>query len=386
MCVLFLLSPVFALPFLFYYIKRRKIWAVWLFAFFLGLVAYCTIPSQDLFRHFMHYETYSNYKWEDFTYFDFELNGIVVFIYCLMGKLGIPFDFLRFLTISSSYLMIFHIFKFKSNQINYTIKEYFTRFLILTLFYDLFYTIAGVRYGFALCIYLYGLFFYIEKRSLIKSIFLFIVAGLFHSSFLFLIPASFVIYILRIGKKSMIIMTFLAFVGMTIFFAKYSYLLGVRENWYASGSSVSSYSSMTTFGFLGFVLPKLCVVPFVILLFRKFNKKSKWMRIAMAWFIISFVTIQNAVFFYRFWWVVMALGIYVFMDFEKINGKDNLMAQKFVKYATLFAILSLIPVKGFLENSDYGRLFKPIPMIFSEHYTVKEVLKIIPNAGDFYFN
>ena len=140
--LIFTLSPLLTLPFILYYIRRRKIWAVWLLAFFLGIVAYCTIPSQDLFRHLLHYETYSNYNWKDFTYFDFELNGIIVFIYCLMGKLGIPFDFLRFMTISTSYLMIYQVFKNKINQIHYTNKEYFTRFLIFTLFYDLFYTIS----------------------------------------------------------------------------------------------------------------------------------------------------------------------------------------------------------------------------------------------------
>lgn len=384
--LIFTLSPLLTLPFILYYIRRRKIWAVWLFASFLGIVAYCTIPSQDLFRHLMHYETYSNYKWKDFTYFDFELNGIIVFIYCLMGKLGIPFDFLRFITISTSYLMIYQIFKYKINQINYTNREYFTRFLIFTLFYDLFYTIAGVRYGFALCIYIYGLYFYIEKRSYIKSILLFIIAGLFHSSFLFLIPAAFVIYILKVSKRSLLIIAIIAFVAMTIFFAKYSYLLGVRENWYGNGSSVSSYSSMTTYGFLGFFLPKLCVVPFVVLLIKKYDKTSKWMRFTMAWFIISIINLQNAVFFYRFWWVVMALGIYIYIDVEKKNGKDNLMAKKFLRYAILFALFSLIPVKSFLENSNYERLFEPIPLIFSEQYNVQDILERIPNAGDFYTN
>lgn len=173
---------------------------------------------------------------------------------------------------------------------------------------------------------------------------------------------------------------------MTIFFAKYSYLLGVRENWYGNGSSVSSYSSMTTYGFLGFFLPKLCVVPFVVLLIRKYDKTSKWMRFTMAWFIISIINLQNAVFFYRFWWVVMALGIYIYIDVEKKNGKDNLMAKKFLRYAILFALFSLIPVKSFLENSNYERLLEPIPLIFSEQYNVQDILKRIPNAGDFCTN
>ena len=381
---LVILSPLFALPFIFYYIRCRKTWAVYLFAIFLGIVAYCTIPSQDLFRHLLHYETYSKYNWRNFNYVDFELNGIIVYIYCLMGKLGIPFDFLRLFTISSSFLMLFQVFKYKSNKNGYTKKEFFVRFLILTLFYDLFYTIAGVRYGFALCVYIYGLYFYIEKSSYIKSILLFIVAGLFHSSFFYLIPAVYAIYFVKASKKSLIIITLLVFVAMSIFFLKYSYLLGVRESWYTNGSSVTSYSSMTLYGFLGFALPKLCVVPFAILLFKNYDETSKWMRFAMAWLMVSVVTIQNAVFFYRFWWVFMALGIYMYMDIEKEYGIDNSMAKKLLRCAALFAVFSLIPVKTFLTNSDYERLLQPLPFTFTEQYTKKDILEKIPNAGDFY--
>lgn len=369
---------------MFYYIRCRKTWAVYLFAIFLGIVAYCTIPSQDLFRHLLHYETYSKFNWRNFSYVDFELNGIIVYIYCLMGKLGIPFDFLRLFTISSSFLMLFQVFKYKSNKNGYTKKEFFVRFLILTLFYDLFYTIAGVRYGFALCVYIYGLYFYIEKSSYIKSILLFIVAGLFHSSFFYLIPAVYAIYFVKASKKSLIIITLLVFVAMSIFFLKYSYLLGVRESWYTNGSSVTSYSSMTLYGFLGFALPKLCVIPFAILLLKNYDETSKWMRFAMAWLMVSVVTIQNAVFFYRFWWVFMALGIYMYMDIEKEYGIDNSMAKKLLRCAALFAVFSLIPVKTFLTNSDYERLLQPLPFTFTEQYTKKEILEKIPNAGDFY--
>lgn len=171
---------------------------------------------------------------------------------------------------------------------------------------------------------------------------------------------------------------------MSIFFLKYSYLLGVRESWYTNGSSVTSYSSMTLYGFLGFALPKLCVVPFAILLFKNYDETSKWMRFAMAWLMVSVVTIQNAVFFYRFWWVFMALGIYMYMDIEKEYGIDNSMAKKLLRCAVLFAVFSLIPVKTFLTNSNYERLLQPLPFTFTEQYTKKEILEKIPNAGDFY--
>lgn len=80
----------------------------------------------------------------------------------------------------------------------------------------------------------------------------------------------------------------------------------------------------------------------------------------------------------------MSLGIYVFVEIEDEGGIDKKMALNLLYTAALFALFSLIPAKGFVINSDYSRLIEPVPMIMSDHYTVDEILKEFPDAGQFY--
>ena len=82
---LYLISPILSLPFILLDIRNGKKSAVLVFAIFLGSVAYCTIPLQDLFRHLVHYENYSSYGLSDYSYWDFEMNGIVVYVYSLVS-------------------------------------------------------------------------------------------------------------------------------------------------------------------------------------------------------------------------------------------------------------------------------------------------------------
>jgi len=383
--LLYCLSPVFALPFILFGIKDRRKWAVVAFALFLGTIAYLTIPLQDLFRHLEHYETFSEYDFKDITDVQLNLNGIILYVYVLMGKLHIPFDFLRLFTISSGFYMLFSIFNWKMEHTGrkYSSKAYFIRFLVLTFFFDLFYTISGVRYGYALCLYLFGTHhLFITKKWVWGILFLLLAIG-FHSSFLYLIVATYGLYFVRINKKTMILLGVLTFVGMTIFFQKYSYLLGLRSDWYLSESStVGDYSNMTVNGMIGFFLPKVFVLPFAHILIKYFDPKSKWMRLSLAWFVVAVVCMWNAVFFYRIWWGFMATGIYMFLDYEDLTGIAYRKARVLLYSSVCFALFSLIPAYQEVTHSDYVKLIEPAPMIFSHHTTVEEVLQKVPNAED----
>lgn len=383
--ILLLISPLLSLPFILLKIRERSKVAVFIFAIFLGTIAYCTIPYQDLFRHLMHYEAISKYKnITDVSSFDFEMNGILVYIYWILSKLSIPFDYIRLIAIPIGYYLLFIIFyeKTKSSVIKYSNKEYFVRFLILTFFFDLFYTIEGARYGVALCFYLYGLFQLFEKNNRAKCILMLVLASLYHSSFMYFSIISFIIYNAKISKNKAIIYTIIAFICMTLFFKYFGYILGTRADWYLNKTSGSTaYSSMTFYGIVGFFLPKLCVVPFSVLLLKYFTPKSKWMKMGLVWLILSIVGLSNAVFFYRIWWVFMALGIYMFIDYEKFFGKNNHKSYRFLTASILFALSSLIPMHSILMKSNYEKLFMPYPIILEHTYNSAEILKEYPYAG-----
>lgn len=383
--LLLLISPMLSLPFILLKVRERSKVAVFVFAILLGTIAYCTIPYQDLFRHLMHYEAISEYEnITDIPLFDFEMNGIIVYIYWLTAKLSIPFDYIRLFTTAIAYYLLFLIYFEKTNNsgINYTNKEYFIRFLILTFFFDLFYTIAGVRFGVALCLYLYGLFQLFEKNNRTKCFLFLISAALYHSSFLYFSIISFIIYITKLRKDTAILYTIIAFICMALFFKYFGYILGARADWYLNKSSGSTaYSSMTFYGMLGFFIPKLCVLPYAILLLKYFTAESKWMKMAMVWLILSILGLNNAVFFYRIWWVFMALGVYMFIDYERFCGKNNRISYKLLSASIIFALTSLIPMYSILTKSNYERVFLPYTIIFEHSYNSAEILKEYPNAG-----
>lgn len=384
--IFYLISPLLSLPFILLDVKNRKKGAILLFAIFLGTFAYCTIPLQDLFRHLANYENYSTYKISDFSYFDFEMNGIVVYLYSIMGHLNIPFDILRFITTALGFYLLSNVFEWKINnsQRRYSKKSYFLHFLILTFYFDITYTIAGVRYGVALCFYIYGSHLILERNSTIRGLLWIISAMLYHPSFLFLTLASYTLYFLKINKRTIIIFSLFAFICMSFLFSHYSYLLGNRADWYINSTEgSSSYKAMTIYGFLGFVLPKLCGIPIVILLLKFYNSQSIWMRLSLSWFVLSIICLNNAVFFYRVWWGFMATGVYVLIDYEVLKGIDLKYVKIFLTSSILFSILSLIPVKNFIIRSKYERLLLPTPLIINEHYTTSDILKQYPTAGDF---
>lgn len=383
---LYLISPILSLPFILLDIRNGKKSAVLVFAIFLGSVAYCTIPLQDLFRHLVHYENYSSYGLSDYSYWDFEMNGIVVYVYSLMSHLHIPFDFLRLLTTALSFYLFYKIFdwKIKASPRSYSNKEYFIHFLILTFFFDITYTIAGVRYGVALSFFMYGTHQFIERKSKVLGAFWLICSFLYHPSFLFLTISSYALYFLKINKKTIIVFSLIAFFAMSYFFQHFGYLLGVRESWYVNNSGGSSdYKAMTVFGFLGFILPKMCGIPIAVLLLKYFNAKSGWMRLSLSWLVLSIICLNNAVFLYRIWWGFMATGIYVLIEYEILYGINRRIVKRFLLSSVLFTLFSLIPFKNFILQSKYEKLLFPAPYVFSEHYTSSDVLKQCPTAGDF---
>lgn len=384
--LLFLISPILSLPTIFSGIKHGKKSSLVLLALFMGLFAYCTMPAQDLFRHFEHYEHFASLNLKDITELDFSLNGIEVYIFCLMGKIGLHFDYFRLFTLSIGFYLLCDIFywKMRNTSVVYSNTEYFARFIIFLLFFDLFYTVMGLRYGFALCLYLYGVFKMIDKDEKKKALVFFVLAYLFHTSFLFLVGASLALYYLRISKSNMVLLVILAFAAMRYFFAHYSDMLGVRADWYGSSSRVSDYSNMTTWGLIGFVGPKLCALPFAFLMFKNNIQDSKWGRMAMAWFVLSLICLSNAVFLYRIWWGFTAIGVYLLIDLEKVHGKFDLNVIKRIKYAgILFLLFNIIPHHSMFTRSDYYRLFEPVPIILMENYDINEILKKYPSIGDF---
>lgn len=373
---LFILSPLFSFPYIIYGIYRRYKGAVFCFILFLGILAYISIPYEDLYRQMLNFYTFKSHG---VTYADVQLNGIIVYIYRLFINYNIPFDYIRLLQIPVSFALLYSIFKNKieNSIIEYSYKEINVRFLLLFLFFDLLYTIYGVRYGFALSFYLYGMYLAIDQEKIKKAIVFFFLAIAFHQAFLFLGILSLFFYKLKVSTKTAIILglfsIFVTNIGIGLLGKE---LLGARYDWYFSGKGDNaSYSHMTMFGLLGFFLPKICVIPYVHLVLKKQVQESKWHRISVVWLVISLMFLSNAVLFYRTWWVFMSIGIYMLLDIEQFYIISYKCIRRLIISGILFCCFNSFAYHNMLAAIPFSELSKPIPFILSHSYSKEDVIK-----------
>ena len=384
-CIL-IICPILSLPLIFLGIYKRYQGATIFFALFLAIFAYLLCPLEDLYRHTLNY-----YYWEGKTihsikFDDLQLNGIIVYLYQFMVNHDIPFDFIRLIEAPVSFLLFVNIFiyKLKHSSAAYTHKDLFLRFVILFLFFDYLYTIIGVRYGFALSIYLYGLHFAIDRNKKFKSFILFLIAALIHSSFFLLGLLSLILYRINFNKRTAIILAITVYFVLNFLLIKFGYLLGNRLEWYFSSKSiVSRYSEMSFFGIVGFWLLKSCAIPFVYLLYKYYDKTSKWRRISIVWFIISLAFIGNAVFFYRTWWVFMSIGIFLLLDIEQKILLQRYIIKILIFCGLIFTTFNTLQYRSFILHSRYYELTKPIPYILSDSYSLEWVKNNINNKGSY---
>lgn len=330
--LLFLISPILSIPFIFRGLKNRCYGAFFLYALILGTFAYIMLPYQDLYRHSLNYYYWDGVPFSKIKFTDLMLNGLITYIEWFMINHNIPFEYLRFFEIIVAFLLLSKIFNYlliKNNR-DYTHIQLFNRLLIFLLFFDFFYTAEGTRFGFALSFYIYGIHELIDLNSKWKCTFFVVVAGLIHLSFLFLSPIVLFLYNLRLRKYQALALVIVLFFMFGVIISQFAYLLGPRAEWYFSNKEggVASYSAMTMFGLIGFFLPKLAAIPFIMILFYYYDKYNKWNRMALSWLIIAMVTLINPVLFYRIIWVFMSMGIYLLLSIEQIR----VIKTKFISY------------------------------------------------------
>jgi hypothetical protein len=98
-------------------------------------------------------------------------------------------------------------------------------------------TTSGVRYGFAVCQYVYALHLVFNKKSWLPALFFALFATQIHVSFAFFIPISVLLYWLCSTKRKTIVFFGLLSVVLIPIISHFSYLLGRRADWYFGGGN-----------------------------------------------------------------------------------------------------------------------------------------------------
>ena len=65
--ILFVISPFFALPVIFYFIYKRSYVGIVFFALFMGIMSHLILPSGDLYRYHLQYDLYKISEFSEIT-------------------------------------------------------------------------------------------------------------------------------------------------------------------------------------------------------------------------------------------------------------------------------------------------------------------------------
>ena len=379
--IIFIMSPLLSLPLIIKGIYHRDKVAFFLFAIFMGFAAYLTLPFADLFRHTLMYYDYGKLPSADFK-INFGLGGewFIPVMDRFLYLNGIGFEFLRLLEAVISFLQLYVICNWfiKRSDYIYTPKQIFSRFIILFLFFEFLYMITGMRFGFAMCQYIFGLHLLLNLNKKILSLIFFYFACAIHTSFNFFIPITFLIYITKPSKKNIIpLFMFVLLVSTSVEHILLP-MMGRRAEWYFSEDS-EGWGNTTIYGFIFSLVPKLCTIPFIVMLIRNYSNDNKWARMYLAWLILGITLINNFVVLQRVTWVLNMLGVFLLMSLEwKIAIKYKL--KRWIMYSGIaLTLFNTLNFKTFFLKSDYYRLFYPVPVILSQEYELDWILRNIDN-------
>lgn len=205
--LLFIICPIFALPFAINMVFNKKKWAVFILSLFMGLCAILWPPTGDLYRHSI---SYFEYRQMTLPCFVNELKMHPDFIFHILSfvfaKIGLNFEILRFLFVFICYNIIFYIFydSVKCKKIGYH-NLIFTCFYFSVMFFSI---VQGLRFATAVYIFIYGSYIYLINTNN-KGLIYLILSFLIHFS---IFPLSVLVILIKVGlninRTSMFILFF----------------------------------------------------------------------------------------------------------------------------------------------------------------------------------
>lgn len=383
--IIFLLSPLCALPLIFYGIYYRKKGAFLMLAIFMGVMGWLFAPMHDLYRHTF---TYHYYEHQPFTAtvhpFNLVMNGSSSFIFWLLSHFDIPFEAMRSSIVTISFYLLCAVFNYMIDHSShqYQRQDIFLRFLIFLLFFDMFYVIEGIRYGFSMCVYIYALHHLINRDNKTTAVLLFLFAGSWHIAFFYFGSMTWFMYLLKMRRSSYLLFFFLSMVSIILAYSQFAALIGQeRAQWYISGKGVAHYSGMTAIGLTVYLLMKFAAIPYAVLVFKYYSKDSGWMRIGMAWIFLSLSVSFSAITFYRSWWVFTTMGIFLLLHIENHVELGRRWLSILLLSSILFCSVATIRFHSYILYSNYYRIIQPVPYILTQTYDQKWINYNIQPSG-----
>lgn len=244
-------------------------------------------------------------------------------------------------------------------------------------------TTSGVRYGFAVCQYIYALHLVFNKKSWLPALFFALFATQIHVSFAFFIPISVLLYWLCSTKRKTIVFFGLLSVVLIPIISHFSYLLGRRADWYfGGGNSVSDNSAITIYGFILTIGVRLFLLPLLVLVYQYFNPtrvaqyhSCRWTRMAAVWIGMAVMFISNMTMLYRLTFVLSTIGIFLLLEIEQHSYVRKRFITILLWCGIMTTLCNTVNYRSIILNSRYQYIAMPVPVILQDHYDKQWILE-----------
>ena len=375
--ILFILSPLLTLPYILYGIYYRRKSAFLLFSLFLGVFAWLTAPFADLYRH-----TFWAYEFVDIPVstivFDLEPDFLIPLIDHILLNNDIPYQYLRlFYTTECFWLMsIIFIYQIKHSKKRYSNNEYFVRFILFFLFFEVIQTVSSVRYGFALYQFIFAIHLFFYKKEYMYSLLFAFFACIIHTSFSFIIPLSFLLYVISSTKKRLKWVLITVPIFAVLAFDMFLPLLSYRADWYFQGG-ISGKSESTLFGLILYLYMRVFLFPFPYLALKYYLTRLHWCRICIAFTTLVLVFINNEVLLFRMAFLLSAVGVFVLLEIESYVKIRNRIITMILWCGIFTTLCNTINYRQFFYVSRYHYTLMPVPFILMDHYDIPWIISHI---------
>lgn len=378
---LFILSPLLSMPIVLYGVYRQKISGYVLFSLFLGLLAWLQVPLGDLFRHSLETQAYLGMSFSEFVANKGDSDFVSSFGKWFLVNNDLPYQWYRLFWVAESFLALALPLRWMmlNDKRVYTYKDAFIRFGILFLFFEFIMNTNGVRYCCACYNYVLALHFWINRKKLLLAIITLLLVTKIHSAMMFLIPLSFIIYLITRKRNAGLIVALIMMCIIILTLSEYGHeLLGRRADFYFDGGKIGGNKMGATWvGFILHIAMRVFLLPFAYLSYKYFSIQNKWCRVLFSWVLIMLIFISNENMIFRAAVPIGSIGVLTLVYLENFYCLRKKFINTVVWCGVMTTLFNTVNYHPYILNSHYERIITPVPMILDYTYSISWIQKNI---------
>lgn len=379
--ILMLASPLLATPFVLYNIYMKRRGAIFLFAFLIGIFAFLTPPWEDLYRHTI---SYYEARLLDFSAFWSSLDDdfLVQIISYLLSVNDINFSYARFFYLFFQICILGYILSDLERSKNLNRSQEFVLFLIVFCGFNIIESILGVRHGFALVVFCLGIYLLYYKNRMIESIMILLVSSFIHFFYLPLLLCALIVYFCPIKISQKMFYMLAVFSVICGYFLSSTFILSYYSDkmYYLEGHWGTDFETNWR-GQIFYGMKRIWIIPLFLFFLKKGNDNGKYRCLIYVFILIFLSTFSLAVISGRIIGVISIMLIIYYID--NIRNSSKRIFTAIAISAILFLCSNVYGNRIIFTHSFYSDVWKPVPFIFHDNYTLSWIFEHVNRDGSF---